>query len=105
LDHFTNIPAWLRDFFQMVPDFHINDCTRNYINGKLDALHQRQDYQGADMNIQRAMELKTLAYNSFFGFFGCATNEQGAENGSAAWQFSLGVLHEFLNSLDYPSIE
>jgi A nuclease of the HNH/ENDO VII superfamily with conserved WHH len=102
LEHAVNLPEWARDLFnKLFPDIIIGQCTIDYVNGKLDALHQKPSYTSlSSENEKRLAEFKSIAYDLVFGYFYCATNEEAAKNQPCGMQVGMGMLHELIAAVD-----
>lgn len=101
LEHPVNLPVWVRELLDLFPDIILGECTVNYINQKLDDLHQSPSYLALPTeNDKRNAEYRSLAYDLVFGYFYCQTDENAAKNMSCTGQFAMAMLHELIASVD-----
>ncbi len=101
LDHPVNLPRWVRNFLEIFPDLALGSCTINYVNTKLDELHQSAGYASeTNEDNRKKMEYQSLGYDLLFGYLYCATDEASVQGANCAAQAGVGMLHELVAMAD-----
>ncbi len=105
LQHYTNLPGWCRAFLQQLFKGVVNNCSIDFVNNKLDALHNEPLYVNeTDEDTKEIEENAALGYYMIFGALSCKTNEESVKGAQANTQYGMGVLHELINTVDLVSL-
>jgi hypothetical protein len=99
LEYKLEVPKSLKDMF---PDMQFDDkCTAEYINKSLDNLHTSSIYKNCGLSGTKAsLEVLTLFYQGYFGFYKCAFGEEKMANQPAGMQFIAGASYCAITTID-----
>jgi hypothetical protein len=99
LEYKLEVPKALKDLF---PDMQFDDkCTAAYINKSLDNLHRSSIYTNCGLSGDRAaLEVLTIFYQGYFGFYKCAFGEEKMASQPAAMQFIAGASYCAITTID-----
>jgi DNA/RNA non-specific endonuclease len=101
LQYPVNLANWARELLELFPNLVLGPCTINYVNEKLDKLHQKASYQALQSDGEKRMaEYKSLAYDLVFGYLYCATDSAAAKDAGCGGQAAMGMLNELIASVD-----
>jgi hypothetical protein len=99
LEYKLEVPKALKELF---PNMQFDDkCTAEYINKSLDNLHNSSIYKNCGLSGTKAsLEVLTIFYQGYFGFYKCAFGEEKMANQPVAMQFIAGASYCAITTID-----